>query len=317
MYEQFYGFQEKPFNVTPDTKFFFSSEKHEEALNSLRYAIEERKGFVVVTGEIGSGKTTVWHALINQLPRSTKVALITNTHLTAKQMLMAILDELEVTYKEHWSKVKLLNILNNYLIDQILDDCHVVLILDEAQNLSRKVLEEVRMLSNLETEKEKLIQIILMGQPELKDIFASKALEQLRQRIAVYYHLTPLNKQETDQYISHRLGVSGSNGSAIFDAEALELIYRYSDGVPRRINTLCDRALLTGFLRDRKPVTGRIVEEVAAEIEELAPAPAPRVQNNPQPGKRNSRRKNGRGAEVQYPVMAMSGYCEEGVWRYI
>src|SRR3989338_5163825 len=157
MYENFYNFKEKPFNVTPDTKYFFKSEEHEEALSSLLYSIQERRGFVVITGEIGSGKTTTWRVLINKLDRTTKLALILNTHLTPKQMIMAILEEFDIPFKESWPKVRLTSILNKFLLEQILLGINVVLIIDEAQNLTLSVLEEVRMLSNLETEKEKLI----------------------------------------------------------------------------------------------------------------------------------------------------------------
>ncbi len=268
MYENFFGFKEKPFSVTPDTRYFFSSEKHEEALNCLLFAVLERKGFAVVTGEIGSGKTTVWHALLNKLPGSTKIALITNSNLTPKQMMIALLEEFEIPYKERWTKIKLLQVLNQYLLEQISMGCNVVVLIDEAQNLNASVLEEVRMLSNLETEKEKLLQIILMGQPELRQILALNELEQLRQRIAVYYHLSPMTDEESFRYIRHRLAVAGTE-SEFFDNDALRAIYENSCGVPRRINTLCDRALLTGYIRNQKYITAEIIEESAREINEL------------------------------------------------
>ena len=269
MYENFFGFTEKPFSVTPDTKYFFPSEKHEEALNNLLFAVLDRKGFAVITGEIGSGKTTVWHTLLNKLDRNIKVALITNTHLTPKQMIMAILDEFEIPYKDKWPKIKLLNHLNRFLIEQISLGFNVVLVIDEAQNLNASTLEEVRMLSNLETEKEKLLQIILMGQPELRDILSLKELEQLRQRIAVFYHLYPLNRDETRGYVIHRLHVAGANGNMVFDGTALDKIYEYSEGVPRRINTICDRALLTGFIREQKTIPPEVIDEVAKEINSI------------------------------------------------
>lgn len=267
MYESFYGFKEKPFSVTPDTKFFFPSEKHLEALNSLIYAIRERKGFAVITGEIGSGKTTVWHTLLNKLDKGTKVALITNTYLTAKQMIMSILDEFEIPFKERWTKMKLLSLLNKFLIEQITLGFNVVLIIDEAQNLHSRILEEVRMLSNLETEKEKLLQIILMGQPELRQILQKKELTQLRQRISIYYHLNPFNREETNEYIRHRLKVAGANGNIIFSPFALERIYHYSQGIPRKINFICDSALLTGYIREKREITDDIIEESAKESE--------------------------------------------------
>jgi general secretion pathway protein A len=269
MYEKFYGFKEKPFSVTPDTKFFFPSEKHKEALDSLIYTIKERKGFAVVTGEIGSGKTTVWHTLLRHLDGETKLALITNTHLTPKQMIMAVLEDLEIPFKENWTKVKLLFALNNYLLEQASLGCNVVLVIDEAQNLNSSALEEVRMLSNLETEKEKLIQIILMGQPELRHKLALAGLTQLRQRIVVYYHLYPLSKEETKDYIAHRLKICGANGNAVFGDSALEKIYSYCEGVPRKINIVCDRALLTGFINERLKIESDIIDEVIKEIEDI------------------------------------------------
>ncbi|MFC1753001.1 ExeA family protein [Thermoproteota archaeon] len=267
MYEKFYNFKEKPFSVTPDTKYFYASEKHEEALSSLLYAIQERRGFVVITGEIGSGKTTSWRVLINRLDRTTKIALILNTHLTPKQMLMAILEEFEVSFKDTWTKVKMLSMLNRFLLEQISMGINVVLIIDEAQNLTKSTLEEVRMLSNLETEKEKLIQIILMGQPELREKLACKSLEQLRQRIQVSYHLLPLSRDETRSYIEYRLRVAGIQSGMLFSKNTFDKIYEYTGGVPRLINTLCDRALLNGFVQEKAQIDEDIIEESAMEIE--------------------------------------------------
>lgn len=272
MYEKFYGFKERPFNVSPNRKFFFASEKHLEALNILIYTINERKGFAVITGEIGSGKTTIWHTLLGRLNSATRVALITNTYLTPKQIIAAILDDLEVPFKDAWPKHKLLRLLNNYLIEQALLNFNVVVVIDEAQNLSVKVLEEVRMLSNLETDREKLLQIVLMGQPELRDKLKEKELEQLRQRIALYYHIYPLNAQETEAYVNHRLNVAGFNGGReLFTREALARIYFYSQGVPRLINTICDQALLTGFVRESSLITEGIIEEVSTDLNLLSP----------------------------------------------
>lgn len=267
MYEDFYGLKEKPFGVTPDAKFFFPSEKHLEALNCLIYTINERKGFAVITGEIGSGKTTVWHTLLRKLDKGTKVVLITDTFLTPKQMIMAILEDLEIPFKDRWPKVRLLSCLNNYLLEQAMLGFNVVVLIDEAQNLSFSTLEEVRMLSNLETDKEKLLQIILMGQPQLREILNLEGMEQLKQRISVYYHISPLSKEETENYILHRLKIAGANGTMIFDKEGLEKIHIYSRGIPRLINSLCDRALLTGFVREIKTINKDIIEEVAEELE--------------------------------------------------
>lgn len=264
MYEKFYGFSEKPFNTTPDPKFFFPSAKHTEALNSLIYAINERKGFVVITGEIGAGKTTVCRTLLNKLELNTRVAIITNTHLTCKELIAEILLELEVDYKPG-TKQKLLAQLNAYLIQQLANDVNVVLIIDEAQNLSPKVLEEVRMLSNLETEKEKLIQIILVGQPQLKAKLENPRLEQFRQRVALHFHMAGLSKQETQAYILHRLTLASTNGVDIFSAKAIEIIYEYSRGIPRLINLVCDSALLSGYIYEAKKITEGIISEVIRE----------------------------------------------------
>jgi len=264
MYQQFFNFTEKPFNTTPDSRFFFPSAKHTEALNSLLYAIMERKGFVVITGEIGAGKTTVCRTLLNRLDLNTKVATITNTHLTCKELIAEMLEELEIE-NNGGTKQKLLSKLNHYLIGQLAADVNVVLIIDEAQNLTPKVLEEIRMLSNLETEREKLIQIILLGQPQLKAKLENTKLEQFRQRIAVYYHLTSLSKDETEQYISHRLKLVSSNGVNIFTPEAVGLIFQHSRGIPRLINIICDSALVSGFVYSTKNINQQIIEEVAKE----------------------------------------------------
>ncbi|MCX5701490.1 MAG: AAA family ATPase, partial [Candidatus Omnitrophica bacterium] len=246
-------------------KFFFPSAKHTEALNSLLYAISERRGFVVITGEIGAGKTTVCRTLMNRLDMNTKVALVTNTHLTPRELIAQILEELEIEHKGG-TKQKLLSHLNEYLIRQLSQDTNVVLIIDEAQNLTPKVLEEVRMLSNLETEKEKLIQIILLGQPQLRVKLENQRLEQFKQRIAVYYHLKELNKKESEEYILHRLKLVSSNGVMdIFEPHAIDLIYDYSKGTPRIINLICDSALLSGYVYDTKKISEKIILEVVKE----------------------------------------------------
>jgi general secretion pathway protein A len=264
MYKKFYGFSEKPFNTTPDSKFFFPSSKHSEALNSLVYAITERKGFVVITGEIGAGKTTVSRTLLNKLDLETKVALITNTHLTCKELIAQILEEFEVSYQPG-TKQKLLSQLDSYLIKQMANNINTVLIIDEAQNLSSKVLEEVRMLSNLETEKEKLIQIILIGQPQLKAKLEHAKLEQFKQRISVFYHLHALSPSETQEYINFRLKLAGYYANDIFTPDALNLIHSHSRGIPRIINIVCDSALLSGYIMNNKIITREIIVEVIKE----------------------------------------------------
>lgn len=264
MYKNFYNFTEKPFNTTPDSKFFFASSKHLEALNSLYYAISERKGFVVVTGEIGAGKTTVCRTLLKKLDLNTKVAIVTNTHLTSKELISEILNEYEIE-NNGGSKQKLLSHLNNFLIHQLASNINTVLIIDEAQNLTPNVLEEVRMLSNLETEKEKLIQIILLGQPQLKAKLEHPKLEQFKQRIAVYYHITSLNRSETEEYIRYRLSLASSGSIDIFTPQAVEAIYEHSRGIPRLINLVCDSALLSGYVLETKQITEKIVKDVVSE----------------------------------------------------
>ncbi len=265
MYEKFYGFTEKPFNTSPDPRFFFSSPRHAEALNGLRYCIEERKGFVVICGDIGAGKTTVCRTLMRQLAKETKIALITNTHLSPRELIAEILEEYGIESKGG-TKQKLLSAFNQYLIQQLQADVNVVLIIDEAQNLSFTAMEEIRMLSNLETEREKLLQIILLGQPQLKTKLEAPKMEQFRQRIAFSYFIDPLNRKETGEYIAHRLKVAGAEDLlTIFTEAAIDLIYHNTGGTPRLINLFCDSALLTGYVEGSILVTSRIIAGVARE----------------------------------------------------
>ena len=274
MYEAFFGLKEKPFRMTPDTRYFFPSARHTDALNHMVYAIEERRGFVVITGEIGSGKTTLSRVLLQKLDPATKTAIIRNTHLTAKDLVALVLDELEISVRPGATKTQMISALNTYLIEQLRANCNVVLLIDEAQNLKPSVLEEVRMLSNLETETEKLVQIILMGQPELKSKLWLKELTQFRQRVTLHYHLGPLNAEETVMYVAHRLHVAGANSTPLFEADALAQIYRHTQGVPRLVNGLCDRALLTGYVNEAKCITRVIVDEVARELPALMLEPS-------------------------------------------
>lgn len=267
-YNRYYGFRENPFNQTPDSAFFFPSPGHKEALDALLYAIKQRKGFVVITGEIGSGKTTVVRTLLGKLDPRVQTALIVNTHLSPKGVITLILQDLGIPYSSG-GKEKLLIQLYDYLLQRCREDKNVVLLIDEAQNLTPACLEEVRMLSNLETEKEKLIQIILIGQPELKKKLEMSQLAQLRQRIAVHYHLEPLGEEDTRKYILHRLNavkINGRDYGKLFDDEALALIYKHSGGTPRVINHFCDHALLAGFVADAKVISASIAEETAASI---------------------------------------------------
>lgn len=264
MYYAYYGFKEPPFNLTPNSKFFFESSKHTEALSTLLYAINERKGFVVLTGDIGSGKTTVCRTLLHRLDKKVKTALITNTRLGGRDLLMTILEDLEVPFTPG-SKSKLHSQLNSYLIEQLRNDRNVVVIIDEAQNLSPAVMEEVRLLSNLETETEKLLQIVFIGQPELKMKLALPRLEQLRQRIAIYFDLTPLSKEDMIAYIGHRLKIASEHPREYFTSGAIELIYDFSKGVPRLINQVCDSAFLTGFIYEKEKIDEQLIGEVIGE----------------------------------------------------
>ena len=218
MYKAYYGFREVPFNQTPDSAFFFPSEKHKTALDALVYAIKQRKGFVVVTGEIGSGKTTVARTLLKKMGSDIKSAVITNTFLSPKGIITLILEDLGVVYRPG-SKERLLLQLNEFLLAEARQDQDIVLLIDEAQNLSPQCLEEVRMLSNLETEKDKLLQIVLIGQPELRRKLEMARLEQFRQRIAIHYHIDPLNEDETKQYVLHRLNYAKANGRDLGEGE--------------------------------------------------------------------------------------------------
>lgn len=286
MYEAFFGLKEKPFRMTPDTRYFYPSARHMDALNHMVYAIEERRGFVVITGEIGSGKTTLSRVLFQKLDPRTKTAIVRNTHLTAKDLISAVLEELEIPFRPSDSKTRLIGLMNEFLIDQLREDNNVVLLVDEAQNLKPSVLEEVRMLSNLETETDKLIQIVLMGQPELQQKLWLKELTQLRQRVTLHYHLGPLSVEETGGYITHRMHVAGANpavggtppngggGEAIFKPAALTKVFHCTKGVPRLINGLCDRALLTGYIQEAKTIGTEIIDEVARELPALMDRPA-------------------------------------------
>jgi general secretion pathway protein A len=265
VYATFYGFTLMPFGVTPDTRFFFPSSRHSEALASLIYAVTERKGFALITGEIGSGKTTVARALLSNLPPDTRVAMVLNTHLTSKQLLEVICQEFELSVRGR-DRVEMHAAINDYLIQQLAQDRNVVLLIDEAQNLNSRTLEEIRMISNLETETEKLVQVILMGQPELKRKIEAPDLEQLRQRITVRFHIAGLSHEETEAYIRHRLRIAGNERGVQFTRGALREVVRGSRGIPRLVNIICDNALLLGFVRQTKKMTEDLVREVTLEM---------------------------------------------------
>jgi general secretion pathway protein A len=265
MYKAFFGFKEKPFNLTPDPSFLYLSKKHEEALAHFMYGIQERKGFIEITGEIGAGKSTLCRTLLNRLGDSVKTAYLLNSNITSDmQLLNTIVDDFGI--KPHGkNKMALLKALNSFLLEENMRGNNVVLIIDEAQNLKIRVLEQIRMLSNLETDKEKLLQIILVGQPELKDILRSPNLAQLNQRITVRYHVSPLDRQETENYIHHRLSVAGANGNLQFEEAAFDDVHSFSGGVPRLINVVCDKALLLAFVNETRRITREMVEKAVDE----------------------------------------------------
>jgi len=265
MYLDFHGFREKPFNLTPDPRFVFLSKTHKEAFAHLLYGIHHRVGFIGLTGEVGSGKTTVLRALLGQLdPEHHRTAVIFNPCLSAPELLQNINREFGiVTSSKHLGP---LEALNQFLLQQNTEGRTVVLIIDEAQDLEAPVLEQIRLISNLETDTEKLIQIVLSGQPELAEVLKRNEMRQLSQRIVVRYHLQPMDFEDTVHYISHRLQVAGGTDGLIFSKGALKRIYRFSQGLPRLVNAFCDRAFITAYSRDARRISSRIA---AAGIEDL------------------------------------------------
>lgn len=254
MYQSFYGFREMPFNITPDPRFLYLSPTHQEALQHLKYGVSERKGFIVLVGEVGCGKTTLCRRFLNELdPARFDTALILNPRVTETQMLKAILTELGET-KLGRSQNDLVAQMNRVLLERIAKGRDIVLIIDEAQNLKFEVLEQIRLLSNLETDKQKLLQIVLMGQPELKEILGREELRQLRQRILVHYEIHPLSATDMAHYIQHRLSLAGANGRPSFTKWALRALHRGSRGIPRVVNNLCDKAILSAFIRESDEV---------------------------------------------------------------
>jgi general secretion pathway protein A len=267
MYLAFFGLNEKPFSITPDPRYLYLSERHAEAMAHLLYGINEAGGFVQLTGEVGTGKTTIVRSLLAQAPKNAEIALILNPRMTAPEFLLTICEELGIGVPDSatQSLKDLVDILSHYLLRAHAAGRRVVLVVDEAQNLAPEVLEQVRLLTNLETNTQKLLQIILIGQPELRELLARNELRQLAQRITGRYHLNPLSAEETTAYVRHRLRVAGATAD-IFNRFALEEIYRISAGVPRVINVICDRALLGGYSLDRHRITGPLVRNAASEV---------------------------------------------------
>jgi general secretion pathway protein A len=280
MYLDFYGFREKPFNLTPDPRFIFLSKSHKEAFAHILYGILNRVGFILLTGEVGSGKTTILRAILAQLDADPyRTALIFNPCLSPAELLQNINREFGISSSSA-DQASLLNALNSFLLEQNAAGRTVVLVIDEAQNLDEPVLEQIRLISNLETEKEKLIQIILSGQPELLEILNRRELRQLSQRITVRYHLEPMDFSDTVEYVNHRIRVAGGGGRGriIFSHKALKRVHNYSGGLPRLINAACDRALLAGYTKDAPGISSRIA---GAGIKDMKRNPVPRLWRRP------------------------------------
>ncbi|MBL4575212.1 MAG: AAA family ATPase [Opitutaceae bacterium] len=270
MYEDYYGLIELPFNITPDPKFLYLSPSHQEAIQHLNYGISERKGFIVLIGEVGCGKTTLCRHFLNNLDHEQyDTALIMNPRMTETQLLRTILEELGETVVGR-SCNDLISQVNKILLERINQGKDILLIVDECQNLSFEVLEQLRLLSNLETDKQKLLQIILMGQPEFKDMLSEPRLRQLRQRILVNYELKPLTFPQLEHYIRHRIALAGGLGRPQFSRWASRTIYRASQGIPRIINNLCDKALLASFCRQGDTVNFWDVRRALKEYNALS-----------------------------------------------
>ena len=269
MYLEFYGLTEPPFDITPNPRFLFYSAKHREAFNHLLYGIRERKGFVQMTGEVGAGKTTLCRAMLEQLDGQYATALILNPIMSPDELMKAVAVEFGLSVKG-MDRLDTLGAINQFLLKQVEGGKDAVLIIDEAQDLTDELLEQVRLLSNLETDNRKLLQIVLLGQPELRARLNNHRLRQLRQRITVRYHLLPLTRHEVARYVQHRLHVSGGNGTPYFTRPALWRVHRYSQGIPRLVNAVCDKALLAGYVQNSETIgfgmVGRAIRELEGQI---------------------------------------------------
>ena len=265
MYESFFGLKEAPFNVTPDPRFLYLSRHHKEALAALQYGVESCRGFIQITGEIGAGKTTLYRMLLHQLRGKVHSSLVFNPKFSELEILQVIVEDFGIK-PEGKKRKHYFDGLNRFLLEEAEKGFNAIVIIDEAQLLTPKSLEQIRLLSNLETATKKLLQIILVGQPELKDLLSRPDLEQLRQRITVRYHLPELSQHEVGKYIDHRMEVAGAEGEC-FSPEAVEMIYQLSSGIPRVINVLADRALLVAFTLNTRYVEGKMVESAQADLE--------------------------------------------------
>ena len=279
MYESYYGFTEKPFSLTPDPKYLYRSQSHGDAFDLLQYAVRRREGFVVVTGDIGTGKTTLCRALLEQIDRTTFTALVLNPFLTEEDLLKRILQDFGVISREEVKTGRMVNVTKQELIETLYDfllsliplKASAVLIIDEAQNLPLAVLEQIRILSNLETDKEKLLQIILVGQLNLQTLLRSPEMRQLDQRVSIRYELKPLDGETVAAYVAHRLTIAGGGAAVSFSAKALQQVHRWSGGIPRLINLICDRALLAAFSIRTNRVTPEMVSNAAESLDVQTP----------------------------------------------
>jgi general secretion pathway protein A len=314
MYEEYYGFTEKPFSLTPDPKYLFRSVTHASAFELLQYAIRRREGFVVITGDIGTGKTTLCRALLEQIDRKTFTALVLNPFLAEEDLLRLVLQEFGVVSREEIkrgrlarvTKAELIETLNEFLLSLQSLGAQALLIVDEAQNLPMQVLEQIRILSNLETAKEKLLQIVLVGQSNLKDLLRRPELRQLDQRVAIRYDLKPLTAEETSAYVQHRLSVAGGGAAVTFAPRALARAHRRTGGIPRLINLLCDRSLLAAYAIHATRVSPQFVDEAAESLE----------LERPRRALRTWMRQRIAGFAAGLTLAAVSGAGAAAMWHY-
>jgi general secretion pathway protein A len=274
VYEAFYGFREKPFSIIPDPGFLYFSPKHSMALDLLEYGLMNQAGFNIITGEIGTGKTTLIRYMLSQMGRDVTAGLISNTHRSFGELLQWILFAFKLDWRGK-EKVEMFQAFVDFLIRQYSQNKRTVLIIDEAQNMLPDTLEELRMLSNVNADKDQILQVVLVGQAGLRDILRRSDMEQFAQRIAVDYHLEPLSREETHPYIRHRIKVAGGNDPLLFDDAACDTVYQHSRGVPRLINLLCDTALVYGFAEQKPKIDAEIVNDVARDKRKGGIFPSP------------------------------------------
>ena len=286
MYEAFFNLKTKPFELVPNPDFLYMSRSHKRAMYYLYYGVKERAGFILLSGEVGSGKTTLISDLINRIDANINLSRVFNTKVNSQQLIAMINTDFGLDVKGK-DKVDMLNELNDYLIEQHARGNNSVLIIDEAQNLKPDLLEEIRMLSNLETDTAKLLQIILVGQPEIRDLLARPELRQLRQRISISCRINPLTRLETEEYILHRLEVAGNREAVIFSDGCMDVIFKYCKGIPRLVNIMCDYLLLTAFIEEKKTLDASMVRDVVEDLDfenlywgSKQPEPEPKIAIN-------------------------------------